>query len=159
MHLRRATPEEATIVQDLLHRAYAANAAAGFNFTAATVDLKTVRETIETEETYLLLDGGAVVGTFTLRNESEDRRFGVFGWFAVDPARRGQGLGARLLAYGEERARARGWQRLRLDTPVNHPWLPAFYQRHGFVPVGTVHWEGKTYDSVVMERLIQPRSQ
>lgn len=156
MQLRRAVPEDAPVVQALLHRAYADNASAGFNFTAATVDLDQVRAVLTTEETYLLLDGEAVVGTFTLRDESADRTSGLFGWFAVDPLRRGQGLGAQILAHAEQRARERRWQRLVLDTPITHPWLPAFYQRNGFVPVKTVHWEGKHYDSIVMHKPISP---
>lgn len=152
MQIRRATETDGPVVQALLHRAYAENAAAGFNFTAATVDLAEVHKRIATQEVYLLLDAETVVGTFTLGLESEDRTFGIFGWFGVDPTRRGQGIGAEILTHACRRARERGWQRLRLDTPVTHPWLPAFYQRHGFVPVETVHWEGKNYDSVVMDR-------
>jgi GNAT superfamily N-acetyltransferase len=152
MHLRRAMPEEAAAIQNLLHRAYADNAAAGFNFSAATVELETVRAAIAEEEVYFLVDSEAVVGTFTLRDESEDRTQGEFGWFAVDPEHRGRGLGVQILALAQQRARERGWQRLCLDTPITHPWLPAFYQRQGFVPYGTTHYEGKRYDSILLEK-------
>lgn len=53
---------------------------------------------------------------------------------AIQPGRRGQGLGAHLLATGLERCRAAGatlvWARARDSA------LP-FYERHGFVSVGS----------------------
>lgn len=114
VEIRRAAPDEAPVVRSLLHQAYAANAAAGFNFTAATVGRPEVEET--------------------------------FGFH-----------GPRLLAFAEERVRAMGKDRACLNTPVNHPWLPDFYRRCGYVAVRVVHYPGKTYDSVEFEKPLGPR--
>jgi GNAT superfamily N-acetyltransferase len=72
----------------------------------------------------------------------------------VHPERGGAGYGARLIAFAENCARRKGWTRLQLDTPITHPWLPGFYRRLGYQPVGTAHWEGKQYDSVIMEKAL-----
>ncbi|MFZ5816439.1 MAG: GNAT family N-acetyltransferase [Bacillota bacterium] len=146
LSVRRAVPEEAPTMQALLHAAYAPNLAAGFNFTAATVGLEELRELIREQECYLLWAGPALVGTITLWDD------GSIGRFGIEPGRKGQGLGRWLLAFAEDLARMKGWARVELDTPVSHPWLPDFYRRCGYEPVRTVHWEGKRYDSVVMEK-------
>ena len=51
---------------------------------------------------------------------------------AVDPAMKGEGLGARLLDAAVERARDEGFEVAELSTLPDHPWLPAFYRKHGF---------------------------
>lgn len=62
-----------------------------------------------------------------------------FGTFALDLSARGTGLGARLVEYGEERARAWGSTimvaELVVPTQFEHPrkvWLSAWYQRMGY---------------------------
>ena len=42
--------------------------------------------------------------------------------------------------------------RMRLDTAKPAQDLIGWYERRGYRPVREVHWEGKTYDSVVMEK-------
>jgi GNAT superfamily N-acetyltransferase len=54
-------------------------------------------------------------------------------WLAVDPARQGAGLGARLLEQGLARADA---QRLPVFLETPNPRTVAFYERHGFAVVG-----------------------
>jgi len=52
---------------------------------------------------------------------------------SVDPAARGQGLGARLLADAERGARARGCDRLRLEVRVHNRRAIALYESRGYV--------------------------
>ncbi len=151
VHIRRAAPDEAPVVRSLLHQAYAANAAAGFNFTAATVGRPEVEETFGFAGVYLLVEDGVPRGTVTVWDD------GNIGWFGVSPERRGLGHGRRLLTFAEERVRAMGKDRACLNTPVNHPWLPDFYRRCGYVAVRVVHYPGKTYDSVEFEKPLGPR--
>ena len=54
---------------------------------------------------------------------------------AVDPAERGKGLGAKLLARFVAEARARGARRLFLEMRRGNP-AAALYQAHGFRAVG-----------------------
>ncbi|HWI66348.1 MAG TPA: GNAT family N-acetyltransferase [Symbiobacteriaceae bacterium] len=146
LEIRRATPADAPLIHPLLHAAHRWNAAHGFNFTAATVDLNEVIERIAECEVYLLCDGDAAVGTVTLFDD------GGIGWLGVDPEAQGKGYGRQLLQFAEEQLRQHGFTVAKLDTPVSHPWLPAFYQRYGYKPVGTTHWEGKRYDSILLEK-------
>jgi len=39
-----------------------------------------------------------------------------------------------------------------LDTAEPAQDLIGWYERRGYRPVREIHWEGKTYDSVVMEK-------
>ncbi|MHB0886211.1 MAG: GNAT family N-acetyltransferase [Bacillota bacterium] len=151
VEIRRATPDEAPIIRELLHRAYAENAAAGFNFMAADVGLEKVVDTFGYADIFLLSEDGEPRGTVTVFND------GNIGWFGVAPEKRGLGYGRRLLAFAEERVRARGQDRAYLNTPVSHPWLPAFYRRCGFIPVRVVHYPGKKYDSEEFEKPLPPR--
>ncbi len=58
---------------------------------------------------------------------------------AVDPARRGQGIGARLLTETCAFARARGFRAVRLSVVDTNPRARALYEREGFRPVRTIH--------------------
>jgi ribosomal protein S18 acetylase RimI-like enzyme len=51
---------------------------------------------------------------------------------AVDPEQQGRGVGGRLLAFAEERARAAGLAEVRLYTNEKMTGNLAFYARHGY---------------------------
>lgn len=51
---------------------------------------------------------------------------------AVDPAARGQGLGARLLAACEEHARSRGAERIRLEVRCTNSSAHRLYEASGY---------------------------
>jgi putative acetyltransferase len=53
----------------------------------------------------------------------------------VEPASRGSGVAAALLQALEERARARGWTTLRLETGPSQPDAIRFYEREGYRPI------------------------
>lgn len=69
---------------------------------------------------------------------------------AVDPARHGEGLGLRLMAFTEDEARRRGFDRVVLYTnEVMHENI-AFYRHLGFVETGRQRVAG--YDRVYMQK-------
>lgn len=148
VQIRRGGPEEVRAVQQLLHRAHAWNLANGFNFWAATITLEETERLMAHQETYLLEEAGELKGTITLWDD------GTVGILGVEPAAAGKGYGARLLRHAEERAREKGWSRIQLDTPVTHPWLPGLYERLGYRRIDVTHFEGKRYDSVIMEKAL-----
>ena len=55
---------------------------------------------------------------------------------AVDPARRGRGLGARILDHAMEVARSRGVTSMYLEVRVSNRVAADLYRRRGFVEVG-----------------------
>ena len=63
---------------------------------------------------------------------------------AVDPAHRHQHMGARLVAWLEQSARAAGIQHIRLEARADNLAAIAFYQRLGFAQSGRVtgYYEG-----------------
>lgn len=60
---------------------------------------------------------------------------------AIDPSRQGKGLGRRLLAYAEERARERGFAELRIYTHQKMTENIELYTRLGYV-----EYERRTVD-------------
>jgi putative acetyltransferase len=65
-----------------------------------------------------------------------DARHGEVKSMRTDPARRGQGIAGRLLRHIVAEARARGLERLSLETGSEEFFAPArrLYARHGFAP-------------------------
>lgn len=76
-------------------------------------------------------DAGGMIGTLTLRPESETQ-FHV-NQVATVPALRGNGIGHKLMAYAEEFARAKGARVLALDARM---YTLPFYQSCGYAVCG-----------------------
>jgi ribosomal protein S18 acetylase RimI-like enzyme len=77
----------------------------------------------------VLLDGGAIPGIIVL---SPERDHLLVENVAVDPARQGEGLGRRLLAFAEDEARRHGLDEVRLYTNVAMTENIAMYRRLGW---------------------------
>lgn len=90
-------------------------------------------------------DGGglAAVLDLILRYPREDTA--LIGFFMVDAARQGAGLGSRLVREAMEYLRTQGFSRLRLGVDRGNPQSFAFWTKNGFVQVD----EGRY---IVMER-------
>ena len=71
---------------------------------------------------------------------------------AVNPERQGQGLGRRLIAFGEMEAQRLGHAELRLYTHATMTENIALYRRLGFVETGRGQQAG--YDRVFMTKRI-----
>ncbi len=82
---------------------------------------------------YLAFDGDRAIATGGLR--AIDAHHGELKRMYVDPAYRGSGVATLMLRTLEDDARARGWDRLVLET--GDTMLPAqrFYAREGFTPI------------------------
>jgi GNAT superfamily N-acetyltransferase len=75
---------------------------------------------------------GAIAGFVTVYDEFNSVRFGHRAWvedLAVDPHRRSQGLGKRLLDAAKDWARARGASHLELDSAETRADAHRFYDR------------------------------
>jgi putative acetyltransferase len=73
----------------------------------------------------------------------------------TDPAHRGRGIAARLLALLEAEGRARGWTRFALETGPLQPEALAFYERQGFRRCGPFgdYWDDP--HSVFMQKQVE----
>ena len=92
--------------------------------TANGLILDDVAATIE--DFFVAEDGGAMIGTIGLEVRHP---FALLRSAAVDPARHGDGIGARLVATLVGEAGSRGLSALYLFTPS----AATFFERHGFV--------------------------
>jgi len=106
------------------------------------------------------LASGEVVGWAALRPYSHRCAYRGVGDLSVYVAResRGKGVGGRLLAALEQRARASGIHKIVLFALSDNRTGRALYDKHGFCEVG-VHREhgildGRLRDVVVMEKIL-----
>lgn len=142
----------------LLHRAYAALARMGLNYTAADQSPQTTRMRVEHGQCFVAIEHTRIVGTVLVNPVVPNPlgvRFGKPGiasihQLAVAPECRGRGLGSSLLEHAESWVRNIGLPEVALDTAESQ--LVAFYVRRGYRSVAVVQWSGKTYRSVIMSK-------
>ena len=111
--------------------------------------------------TYLLLDDTRVVGTYELRvGEHRTSHIATLGSFAMHPAFRGRGFGAKAIDEIADVARSRGMRRLELLVEIDNPRAIRFYERHGFLREGILRAafrraaEEQDVDEIAMARLV-----
>ncbi|MFG6442386.1 GNAT family N-acetyltransferase [Roseateles sp. LKC17W] len=153
----------------LLHAAYASLAAQGWNFTAADQRVEVTRERLAGAQGFVAELAGRIVGTVAVRGPKRVSEAyiadpppalyttpgtAILSQLAVHPDCRGLGLGERLMDAAEAWARERGFTQLALDTAEPAATLRRRYERRGYVMVGGVQWQGKTYASVLMIKLL-----
>ena len=88
------------------------------------------------EQSYILLgafDGDLLVGTVNLAPQDDGSL--ILCALAVHDARRGSGIGAELVRFAHETAKARGYRHIRLMARAN---VAAFYEKLGYSPTGKV---------------------
>ena len=150
----------------LLHRAYAPLAAQGLNFTAATQSSEITRQRAAEGQCFVAVRGAELIGTVTVCGPYDvetapwtaevpwfrERDTAHLHQFAVAPGLQGRGLGRRLVRACEDWARDNGFRRIALDTAEPAAQLRALYRRLGYADVGQVHWQGKSYRSVIMQK-------
>jgi GNAT superfamily N-acetyltransferase len=129
LRLRRATRDDAPALLALYRAAYSVHEDPHRPPTGGLKDsLEDVRGYVEREVVLVAVHEatGALVASVALRRIANVRRL------AVAPDRKGQGVGAAMLEAAADEARAEGFDLAMLTTFDAHPWLPAFYERHGF---------------------------
>jgi uncharacterized damage-inducible protein DinB/GNAT superfamily N-acetyltransferase len=153
---------------ELLHRAYAPLAAQGLNFTAATQTAEVTCKRAAEGQCLVAEVAGELVGTVTVSGPFDldsapwtqevpwfrNRDTAHMHQLAVDPIFQGRGVGRRLVAASERWAREQGYAYMALDTAARAGELRALYRHMGYADVGQVQWEGKTYTSVIMQKLL-----
>jgi RimJ/RimL family protein N-acetyltransferase len=125
--LRRAGLDDLDQLTALQHAAFAENRIAlGVPPLAMTADYA---EALQTSDVWFLEEDGEVIGAVILTLRPDD----VLLWsIATHPSMQGQGVGNRLLAIAEQKARALGRNTIRLYTGAPLTARVAWYQRHGY---------------------------
>ena len=147
----------------LLHSAYARLGDMGLNYTAVDQSALTTARRMKGNHCFVSVADGEIVGTIVVKPPSENPACPYFArrdvasahQFAVAPQHQGKGIGSRLLAHAESWARDNGYAELALDTAEPAQHLIALYSRRGYKWVGSVQWEGKRYQSVLMAKTLE----
>jgi RimJ/RimL family protein N-acetyltransferase len=105
------------------------------------MDVATFRPIFEqilrAQDTYLLIEDNLVLGTYALRLQAHrESHVATLGSFAMHPAYRGRGFGARAIEEIADIARTKGVRRLQLLAETDNPRALRFYEKHGFVREG-----------------------
>jgi ribosomal protein S18 acetylase RimI-like enzyme len=140
----------ASVVADLVNRAYAHAETGLFRTKIDRTDAGDVMASISRRETAVALLDGVVVGS--IRAATLDERTAWFGALGVDPALHGRGLGNSLVTFVEDDAAGAGTGEMQLevfDSEPAHPHLSrirAWYERRGYAetsrrPIAAVYPE------------------
>jgi ribosomal protein S18 acetylase RimI-like enzyme len=157
--IRRARTVDARALTTLLHAAYAEHLVAGLNFTAGLQSESQTALEIHEREVHAIRSQTEFVATITLAKQAaRDGSARIYiNHLAVLPSARNAGLSGRLLDHAERIARRRHIPVLRLDTASSLPKLIERYSRRGSRVIGERQWPGKTYRSVLMEKVLAYR--
>jgi GNAT superfamily N-acetyltransferase len=129
--LRRAGPEDAAAIADLVNRAYEKYVARiGRKPRPMTADYGAA---VMAHEMWVAEEGGVIVAALELVPEADVL---LIENIAVDPAHQGRGFGRTLLAFAEDEARRQGHAALRLYTNEKMTENIAIYTRLGYRETG-----------------------
>lgn len=148
--IRRATPADVQSLVRLYRRAYGENERRGFPSSMTGVEPATVREWLPTRRVFVATIDASVVGAVQLVPRP-DWDIPELARLAVEPTHQRQGIGDRLLAFGERAARQDGHERLRLRTLEGHPVLGDWYRRRGYDRVGVEALPDRPFDAPILE--------
>lgn len=149
----------------LIRAAYAPHLAAGLRFVGTHQTVDVTRSRISEGDCFVATEGATLVGTVLARPPQPHSRAPLYrdphtwsiGQLAVDPARKGRGLGRALHDFAAAHAARRGARTLALDTAAPARGLIALYEGWGYRIVGSVDWRPDTnYESVLMAKAIDP---
>ena len=150
-------------ITSFLHTAYAPLAVRGMKFLATHQDdAMTLKRLARGHALLVENKAGEIIGTVTLYPPAPDSTCELYrendvyvlGQFAVHPELQRAGLGARMVDWCTDKTRAKGGQRLALDTSEHADHLIAWYDKLGFRFVQHTRWDVVNYRSVVMAKTV-----
>ena len=152
--VRLVQPQDVASLRKLLNQAYKRLADMGLNFNATFQDDELTERGLFDGRSLVLECKSELIGTVKLRafNAVDERPCLYVSRFAVRPDLQNKGLGLFLLGLAERMARREGYACMQLDTAQPAEHLVRFYQSYGFRIVRPIYYEGKTYNSWVLEK-------
>jgi len=154
---RLATDRDVSQIRTLVNDAYKELAAQGLNYTASYQDEEETRKRMNQGRAFVLLSGSEIVGSvlFFEKNYFTEKKSAYIGQFAITPKLARQGLGSIIMDFCEQLANDEKYEAVQLDTAKPAKHLVDWYQSRGYKIVGEKHWDGKTYDSFIMEKTLR----
>ena len=142
LQLRKAGRADAPALTDLINRAFRVERlyAVGDRITVGQVE-----EHMDRGEFHVLEDEGALAGCVYVELRGERSYVGLL---SIDPSRQHGGLGSRLLAVAEDRARGEGCAHMDMLIVNLRKELPPYYGRRGYVETGTAPFPETTPTTV-----------
>lgn len=156
LRLRRAGQDDTSPIRQLINEAYKELSDRGWNYTGTYQDDTFTAAQIAERRVFVLQDGARFIATISVHDQNEftNRKTLYVGKLAVAASEKRKGIGSLLMKYVEDLARSEDYEGLQLDTAKPAEHLVSWYQRLGYEIVGDTHFEGKTYDSWIFEKLI-----
>ena len=151
--ITRATETDAKELAAVYRSAYRENRRLGFPAKAESATEQVVADWIREERLFVATLDGTVVGGVRLEETDPDRV--KLSRLGVREEWKGIGVGSSLVAHAENAAREANYSRIWLTTPAEHPYLPDFYERRGYVKTEPYPLEYRDYDEVVMEKQLE----
>lgn len=154
---RLATEKDVSGIRTLVNESYKELADMGLNYTASYQDDEETKKRMAHGRTFILLSGSEIVGSilFHEKNYFTEKRSAYISQFAIASKLKRQGLGSIMLDFCEQLANDEKYESIQLDTAKPAKHLIEWYTGRGYKPVGEKHWEGKTYDSQIMEKTLR----
>ncbi|WP_380054807.1 GNAT family N-acetyltransferase [Falsihalocynthiibacter sp. SS001] len=125
-----ATAKDSHAIRECIQAAFAPMIAEISDFPDVTHGLE---DSIEKGEVFAAMDAGDVAGVLVIDVQETFLKVSIV---AVDPARKGQGLGRRLMEYAEKRAQQLGLAEMRLRTHALMPQNVTLYEHLGWRVTG-----------------------
>lgn len=143
--IRRARPEEADTIRDIVHAAYRDYIPRIGKPPGPMLDDYARR--VADGEAWVLEDANRIIGILVL--EQADGGF-LLDNIAIAPDAQGAGYGRMLIAFAEAEGRRRGYSEIHLYTHALMTENQALYRRLGFVETGRATEKG--FDRVYMTK-------
>lgn len=123
-------------IKTVLHIAHKQNKRLGFVFPAYKITTNMLGVKMRRNQFYVLVINEKIAGTIAIKKTPTSSEIGSL---AVVPKFQENGFGKMLLRFAEKKLISLGAHKVTLTTPRNHPFLPKYYRKKGYVPMKNIY--------------------
>jgi len=152
--LRLAGEGDVPKLRVLINLSYAELGEMGMNFVGVTQDEEITRDRMIGKEIWVIenIDTKELVATIALNvKETAEKSMFYISQFGVLPEMKRNGFGSYLIHHSFDRAKARGYNIIQLDTAIPAHHLVRLYRKFGFEIVEAEHRPRPNYPSYYMD--------